>query len=94
MNVKWRISGSCRVRAYINNGWADATVDPDGHRKVESGSVSEVGPEDVPDSGWQDIKVIYKSPSTMPAFNNAQILAYFVTRTVSDRLQCGESSFY
>jgi len=34
--------------------------------------------------------VIYKSPSTVPAFNNAQILAYFVTRTVSDRLQCGD----
>ena len=84
------ISGSCRVRAYINNGWADTIVDPDGHTKAANESVREVAPEVVPDSGWRDIKAIYTSPSTVPNFTNAQILTYFVTRTVSDRLQCGD----
>ena len=39
----------------------------------------------LPDT-WQDIKTVYKSSSEIPPFSNAQIVSYFVTRTVSDGL--------
>ena len=38
---------------------------------------------------WQNITVAY-SASTIPQFNNAQIVNYFVTRTDVDGLQCGD----
>ena len=39
---------------------------------------------------WHNIKLAYKSPVDVPQFNNAQIVSYFVTRTVSDGLQAGD----
>ena len=35
---------------------------------------------------WWDFKTVYKPPSEFPPFTNAQIVSYFVTRTVSDGL--------
>ena len=40
----------------------------------------------VPSGSWQDIKTVHKPPSEVPPFTNAQIVSYFVTRTVSDGL--------
>ena len=41
-------------------------------------------------SSWQDIRTVYKSSSELPSFTNAQIVGYFVTRTVSGGIACSE----
>lgn len=56
MNVKWHISGSCRVRAYINNGWADAIVDPDGR----CGHVEQVEASSGQQSLWYEQSVFHR----------------------------------
>ena len=68
-----------RVRAYIDNDWADNVVNPDNNTVAQSSGVVDVQLPAV----WQNIKVAYKSQA-VPQFGNGQIVEYFVTRTVKD----------
>ena len=76
-----------RVQAYIINGWAKNVVDPDRHTdETPSAPTGSASTDAIAILGqsWQNIRTMYKSPSDIPQFSNAQIVSYFVTRTVSD----------
>ena len=82
----------CRVKAYIENGWADdRLIDPDG---TQGACISDTTADDKkhapPETGWIDIRHAFKSPSEVPQFTNGQIVAYFVTKTVSDGKRAGD----
>ena len=72
-----------RVQAYIVNCWASKVVDPD-CRTVPDETPTLIACCD--NKLFQDIKTVNKSPSEIPPFSNAQIVSYFVTRTVTDGL--------
>ena len=40
--------------------------------------------------GWLDIQNVFTSIEEVPAFSNAQIVTYFVTRTVADGLPAAD----
>ena len=44
----------------------------------------------LPGEGWQEITHAFSSPQQVLPFTNAQIVAYFVTRTVDDALPAGD----
>ena len=67
-----------RVRAYIENGWADSLINPDGTTTGTDTSSSNptndaIFPKDL---SWNNIKTYYKSPSEVPKFTNANIVTY------------------
>ena len=81
----------CRVRAYIDSGWAGTLINPDGTTTGTDTSSSNPTNDDA--IFWQDlsrknIKTYYKSPSNVPRFTNAHIVTNFVMRKVCDGSSC------
>ena len=42
------------------------------------------------DHVWKDIKLLYTKSEDVPSFTNAQLVTYFVCRTVNDGLPAGD----
>ena len=74
----------CRVRAYIENEWSGNVVDPDKkYHETRLGTSGQAANGQI-STTWKDIKTAYTSQALQVQFTNAQIVEYFVTRTVSD----------
>ena len=77
---------SFRVKAYIENGWADRVVNPD--LSEGSSSSRESGQFDStilpPTQGWESIESAYQSMDDVPKFSLSNVISYFVMRTASD----------
>ena len=54
----------------------------EGHSNVSSNDNAYL--QKMPVDGWVDIQNVFTSIEEVPAFSNAQIVTYFVTRTVAD----------
>ena len=80
------IQSYCRVNAYIRNGWDKQLVDPDHPHQSPTEELAPI----LPGGGWQEIRQAYSSPCQALPFTNAQIVVYFVTRTVDDALPAGD----
>ena len=83
----------CRVKAYIENGWADdRLIDLDGTQGacISDTTTANDKKHAPPETGWINIRHAFKYPSEVPEFTNGQIVAYFVTRTVSDGKRAGD----
>lgn len=61
-------------------------VDPDHSHQSPTKQLAPLLPGD----GWQEITCAFSSPQQVLPFTNAQIVAYFVTRTVDDALPAGD----
>jgi len=70
-----------RVRAYIQNGWADNIVDPNKPANVSSNDNAYLQKMLV--DGWLDIHNVFTSIEEVPAFSNAQIVMYVIFSTLS-----------
>ena len=81
-----------RVRAYIENGWTDTPIDPDGTTTSGTDTSTSNPPNDnttfSQDLSWNNIKTYYKAPYEIPKFTNAHIVTYFVMRKVCDGSSC------
>ena len=84
----------CRVNAYIKYGldkdvcnpYGGATpTDPSG-----SASVGTTPRPSYPEQGWIAITSAFHTTMEVPKFNDAHIIAYFVTRTVADGLPASD----
>ena len=74
------------MQAYIRNGWSTNLCDPD---KMSTSGTSATGNSSggtEPPRDWQLLKQTFigKSPDELFAFNNANIINYFVVRTTVD----------
>ena len=80
-----------KVQAYIDNGWIDSLIDPDGTTTGTDTSSSNPTNDDAifpKDLSWNNIKTYYKSPSEVLKFTTANIVTYFVMRKVFDGSSC------
>ena len=74
---------SFRVKAYIENGWADRVINPEGFsssREPEQHD-SSISP---PTEGWKSIESAYRSLDDVPKISLSNVINYFVMRTASD----------
>ena len=79
------------MRDYIKNGWANQLINPDGTTQACSIPIaSQQIVSNAQPLEWNCIKTVYKDASGVPNFTNAQIVTYFVARTVSDGLQASD----
>ena len=72
----------CTVRAYIENEWSDNVVDSD-KKYHETGTSSRATNGQI-SATWKHIRTAYTFHALQVQFTNAQIVEYFITRTVSD----------
>ena len=77
---------SFRVKAYIENGWADIVINPDLLEGSSSSRESEQFDSTVlpPTQGWKSIKSAYQSLDDVTKFSMSNVIDYFVMRTASD----------
>ena len=76
-----------RIKAYIENGWADKVVNPD-LSEGSSSSSKESGQFDStilpPTQGWKSIESAYQLLEDVPKFSLSNVINYFVMRTAKD----------
>ena len=84
----------CRVNAYIKYGWDKNVHNPyasdvsaDSRSSTATASAPSVS---YPEQGWMTITTAFSHPSDVPQFNTGHIVAYFVTRIVSDSLPAAD----
>ena len=78
-------------RTYVENGWADSIIEPDQPEATTSQDACSDAMQGMLPATWEDIRTAFKPNQPFPYFTNAQIVEYFVTRTVSDGLHVAES---
>ena len=74
------------MNAYIKNGWDKQLVDPERSHQSPGEQLAPLLPSD----GWQEITGAFSSAQQAIPFTNAQIITYFITRTVDDSLPAGD----
>ena len=77
----------CRINAYIEYGLDKDICNPyDGTTPSSSAPVGVTPQLSYPEQGCSAITSAFNTSLEVPRFNNAYIVAYFVTSTVEDRL--------
>lgn len=73
---------SFRVKAYIENGWADRVINPDLLKGSRSSRESEQHDSSIspPTEGWKSIECAYQSLDDVPKFSLSNVIKYFVMR--------------
>ena len=87
------IIDSFRVESYIRNGWDGCIVDPDA--QSSSTAMTDTATQKLPADiqaidAWKPIKTAFSTPEEVPKFSHGQVISYFVTRTLNDRLLAGD----
>ena len=76
---------ACRVKAYIENGWAHHVVNPDGHMQQHQSSLAEVDSSvSPPTTGWKKIESAFSTSTEVPKFTVSNTLNYFIKRPAVD----------